>query len=122
MDIKLLFITALCMALITVLINAVFGKKVAWVIVIISALTVLLPLVIIIVLGIMGMLDEGANSQVVASSTISSIINYMKENLPELVISAVAGATVGFLLGLIKKITPRRIRKKVARRLRIKQI
>jgi hypothetical protein len=119
MDIKLLFITALLMAFITVLISAIFGKRVAWVIGIISALSVLLPLVMIIILGIMGMLDKGANSGQVASNTISSITNYLVENLPGLVISAITGAVVGFLLGIIKKITPKRIRKKVAKRIRI---
>ncbi len=119
MDLKLAFVTALLMALITVLIRAIFGKKVAWIIGIISTLSVLLPLILIVVLGVMGMLENGSNSGQVASNTISSIFNYMIKNLPELFISAVAGAIVGFLLGMIKKVTPKHIRKKVARRIRI---
>lgn len=65
------------------------------------------------------MIDKEADSAQVATDTISKIMTFMAENLPELVISAVAGAVVGFLLGLVKKVTPRRIRKKVIRRLRI---
>jgi hypothetical protein len=119
MDIKLAFVTALLMALLTVLIGAIFGKKMAWAIGIIGALSVLLPLLLIVVLGITGMLETGANSTQVASDTINSITGYMVKNLPELVISAVAGAVVGFLIGLLKKITPKKVRRKVVKRIRI---
>jgi hypothetical protein len=119
MDIKLAFVTALLMALLTVLIGTIFGKKVAWAIGIIGALSVLLPLILIVVLGITGMLETGANSSQVASDTISNITGYIVTNLPELVISAVAGAVVGFLIGALKKLTPKKVRKKVAKRIRI---
>ncbi len=119
MDLTFLFITALLMAFLTFLISVIFGKRVAWIIGLTGALSVVLPLVMIIVLGIMGMLERGADSGQVASNTIGSIIRYMAENLPELVISAVAGAIVGFILGWLMKITPRRISRKIARRMRI---
>jgi len=116
MDWILIFITALLMAIAVILIRAIFGKRVAWFIGVIGALSVLLPLVMIIILGIMGMLkaEPGTNSD-----TISAIFNYVVEKLPELVISAIAGAIVGFLITLLKKITPKRFRKKVARKIRI---
>jgi len=38
---------------------------------------------------------EAAQRRQVASDTISSILRYMSDNLPELVISAIAGAAVG---------------------------
>ena len=56
----LVFVTALLMALAAILIRAMFGKRVAWFIGVIGALSVLLPLVIIIILGIMGMLKAGS--------------------------------------------------------------
>jgi hypothetical protein len=117
MDWILVFTTALLMALAAILIRAMFGKRVAWFIGVIGALSVLLPLVLIIVLGIMGMLKAGPGT--VPDDTITAIFNYIVENLPELVISAVAGAIVGFLVTLLKKVTPKRFRKKVAKRIRI---
>jgi hypothetical protein len=116
MDWILIFITALLMAIAVILIRAIFGKRVAWFIGVIGALSVLLPLVIIVVLGIMGMLEAGAGT---SSDTIAAIYKYMVEKLPELVISAIAGAIVGFLITLLKKITPKRFRKKVATKIRI---
>ena len=116
MDWILVFVTALLMTLAAILIRAMFGKRVAWFIGVIGALSVLLPLVMIIVLGIMGMLQAGSGT---SSDTIAAIYNYMVEKLPELVISAIAGAIVGFLMTLLKKITPKRFRKKVARKIRI---
>jgi len=116
MDWMLVFVTALLMALAAILIRAMFGKRVAWFIGVIGALSVLLPLVIIIILGIMGMLKAGPGT---SYDTITAIYNYMVAKLPELVISAIAGAIVGFLMTLLKKITPKRFRKKVARKIRI---
>lgn len=120
MDLKLAFVTALLMAMATILIRAVLGKKVAWLISVVAALSVLLPLVLIVVLGVIGMLEpgpEGAGKA--ASDTITAIVNYIADNLPGLVISAVAGAVVGFLAGAIKKAIPKRLRTSVARRIRL---
>jgi hypothetical protein len=120
MDWKLAFITALLMALATILIRAVLGKKVAWVVGVIVGLSVLLPLLLIIGLGVAGMLKAEPGSMGKASSeTIAAIYNYMVENLPGLIISAVAGAIVGFLVTLIKKVTPRKMRSKVKRAIRL---
>ena len=120
MDLKLAFTTALLMALATILIRAIFGKQVARVVVVIGALSVLLPLVLIVVLGVIGMLEAGPGSAGPASSdTIGGVVNYVAENLPALVISAIAGAVVGFLVGLIKKATPKRVRAKVRQRIRL---
>jgi hypothetical protein len=116
MDWTLVFITGLIMAFFTVLMRAMFGKRVAWFIGVVGTLTVLFPLLLIIVLGIAGMLKAEPD---VASNTTSAIIDYIVEKLPSLVISAIAGAVVGFLVTLIKKITPKRVRKKVAKRIRI---
>jgi hypothetical protein len=43
----------------------------------------------------------------------------MVENLPDLVISAIAGAVVGFCLGAIKKVTPKKVRAKVRHSVRL---
>jgi hypothetical protein len=118
-NLRLAFVTALLMALLTVLISAIFGKKVAWVIGMIGTLSVLLPLILIVVLGVSGILENSEGVGQVASDTISNIVRYMRDHLPGLVISAVAGAVVGFILNSLKKITPKRIRKKVAKRIRI---
>ncbi len=120
MDLKLAFTTALLMALATVLIRAVFGKKVAWVIGFVGALSVMLPLVLIVVLGIVGMLEsDSVGAGQAASNTASAVFAYMADNLPGLVISAIAGAVVGFCLGAIKKITPRTVRAKVRHSVRL---
>jgi hypothetical protein len=120
MDLKLAFTTALLMALATVLVRAVFGKRVAWVIGFVGTLSVLVPLLLIIVLGIMGMLEsDGIGAGEAASNTVSAVFAYMVENLPDLVISAIAGAVVGFCLGAIKKVTPKKVRAKVRHSVRL---
>lgn len=120
MNLKLAFTTALLMALGTVLIRAVFGKKVAWVIGLVGALSVLVPLVLIVVLGIMGMLEsDSIGAGQAASNTASAVFAYVAENLPNLVISAIAGAVVGFCLGAIKKVMPRKVRAKVRQSVRL---
>ena len=58
MDLKLAFTTALLMALATILIRGIFGKRVAWIIGFVGALSVLLPLVLIVFLGVLGMLES----------------------------------------------------------------
>jgi hypothetical protein len=120
MDLKLAFTTALLMALATVLIGAVFGKKVAWVIGFVCALSVLLPLVLIIVLGVAGMLEsDSVEAGQAASNTVSAVFAYLVENLPSLVVSALAGAIVGFCLGAIKKVTPKKVRARVRHSIRL---
>ena len=120
MDLKLAFTTALLMALATVLIRAVFGKRVAWVIGFVGALSVLVPLLLIVILGVVGMLEsDSVGAGEAASNTMSAVLAYMVENLPGLVISAIAGAVVGFCLGAIKKVTPKKVRSKVGRAVRL---
>ena len=117
---RLAFITAALMALATILIRAIFGKKVVAIITVIGILALLLPLVLIIVSGVTGMLNATLESEgKVSSDTIAAIMNYVADNLPGLVISALAGAAVGFLFGLIKKATPKKVRKKVSQRMRL---
>jgi len=82
---------------------------------------VLVPLVIIIVMGVIGVLDAGPGMADQASSdTIAAIINYMINNLPGMVISAIAGAVVGFLVTAIKKVTPKKVQRKVKRGLHVR--
>ena len=120
MDLKLAFATALLMALATIVIQAIFGKKVAWVIGFVGALAVLLPLVLIVVLGVVGMLEsDGAGMAEEASRTMTAVLDYMVKNLPDLIISAIAGAVVGFLVGTLKKATPKKVRRKVSQRIRL---
>jgi hypothetical protein len=98
-----------------------FGKKVAWMIGFIGSLCVFVPLALIIVLGVSGILESGPGGQGQASqSTIGDIIDYLIKNVPGLVISAVAGAAVGLMLSLLKKATPRKVRSRVKRRLRVR--
>jgi len=120
LDLRLAFVTAALMALATILIRAVFGKKVAAVVTLIGVLSLLLPLILIIVSGVTGMLNAAPDTEgKVSSDTITAIMNYVANNLPGLVISAIAGAGVGFLVSLIKKATPKKVRKKVSQRMRL---
>jgi beta-lactamase regulating signal transducer with metallopeptidase domain len=120
MDLRLAFITASLMALATIMVRAVFGKRVAWIIAFIGALSLLLPLILTVVFGAMGMLSaDRETSGRVSSETITAILNYEAENLPVLVIAAIAGAIMGFVLSLVKKATPRRVRSKVRRAIRL---
>jgi predicted membrane-bound mannosyltransferase len=108
------------MALAAVLIQAIFGKKVAWTVGFVGGLALLLPLFVIIAAGVSGMLKDGPGAAADTSSeTITAIVNYMAENLPGLVISAIAGAVVGFLLSLLKRLTPRKVRSRVKRAIRM---
>ncbi len=120
MDLRLALTTAVLSALATILIGVMFGKRVAWIIGFAGTLSVLLPLILIVVFGVTGMLEaDGAGVGQAASNTETAIINYMIENLPGLVISAVAGAVVGFIFTLIKKATPKKVRAKVKQRIRL---
>ena len=120
MDLRLAFTTAVISALASILIGAVFGKRVAWIVGIVGTLTVLLPLVLIVVFGVLGMLDaSGPGVGQAASNTETEIIDYMAQNLPALIISAVAGAVVGFIFTVLKKATPKKVRAKVRQRIRL---
>jgi hypothetical protein len=120
-ELRLAFITAALTALGTVVIRAMFGRKVAWVIGFIGSLCVFVPFALIIVFGVAGFLESGPAGQAQASqSTVAAIVDYMIKTVPGLLISAVAGAFVGFLLSLLKKATPRRVRSRVKRRLRVR--
>jgi hypothetical protein len=120
-ELRLAFITAALTALGTVLIRAVFGRKVAWVIGFIGSLCVFVPLALIIVFWVAGLLESGPAGQALTSQgTIGTIIDYMIKTVPDLIISAVAGAFVGFLLSLLKKATPGKVRSRVKRRLRVR--
>jgi hypothetical protein len=120
-EFKLAFITAALTALGTVVIRAVFGRRVAWVVGFIGSLCVFVPLALIIAFGVAGILESGPGGQAQASqSTVGATIDYMTQNVPDLVISAFAGAVVGLLLSLLKKAAPRKVRSTVTRRLRVR--
>jgi hypothetical protein len=118
---RLVFITAALTALGTVVIRAMFGRKVAWAIGFIGSLCVFVPLALILVFWVAGFLESGPAGQAQSSqSTIGAIIDYVIKTVPDLIISAVVGAVVGFLLSLLKKATPRKVRSRFKRRLRVR--
>ncbi len=120
-DLKLAFATALLMALLTIIIGAVFGRRVAWAIGIVGAVSVILPLILIVVLGVAGILEAApANAGQTSANTVGAIVDYLVSNLPGLIISSIAGALVGFLVTGIKRFTPKRVRRHVARKIRVR--
>ena len=117
MDWKLLVTTAVLMTLGTLLVRLVFGRKVAQLIGWIGAFFLIVPLGLIILFGVMA--AARGDSPTASSDTVQSILSYVGANLPGLIVSAVVGAVIGFMIRVVKKATPRAVRTRVKRSVRL---
>ena len=117
MDWRLLVTTAVLMTLGTLLVRLVFGRKVAQLIGWVSAFFLIVPLGLIIFFGVMA--AARGDSPAASSDTVQSIMSYVGANLPGLIVSAVVGAVIGFMIKVVKKATPRAIRARVKHSMRL---
>jgi predicted MFS family arabinose efflux permease len=117
MDWTLLVTTAVLMALGTALVGVIFGRRVAQLIGWIGTLFLVVPLGLIILFGVLAVVR--GDSPTASSDTVRSVRDYVGANLPGLIVSAVVGAVVGFMLRVVKKATPRAVRTKVKQHVRL---
>ena len=117
MDWKLVVTTAVLMTLGTLLVRLIFGRKVAQLIGWISALFLVVPLALIILFGVMA--AARGESPTASSDTVQKILDYIGANLPGLIVSAIVGAVIGFMIKLVKKATPRTLRARVKQGIRL---
>lgn len=99
MDLGLYFIIAIIMAFVTWLVGKIWGYRAKETIRTIVVLAVVLPIFIIAIVGMLGMLQEPEAAEEIAASTIDTIINYVVEKLPYILISDIAGIIVGRVVG-----------------------
>ncbi len=116
MDWKLLVTTAVLMTLGTVLVRLIFGRKVAQLIGWVSAFFLIVPLGLIIFFGVMA---ARGGSPTASSDTVQNILSYVGANLPGLIVSAVVGAVIGFMIKVVKKATPRKLRTRMKQQIRL---
>jgi len=117
MDWKLLVTTAALMTLGTLLVRLIFGRKVVQVIGWIGAFFLIVPLGLIILFGVLA--AAKGDSPTASSDTVRSILDYVGANLPGLIISVIVGAVIGFMVKVVKKATPRKLRTKVKQQIRL---
>ena len=96
---------ALLVAVITYLLTLMLGKQFgAWLSSIGTAIVVL-PIIFYFTAGVLGMLHaDTSTTQAVADSTITNIVNYVSNRLPEIALSDIAGAFVGAVAGSVTKL------------------
>jgi phosphoglycerol transferase MdoB-like AlkP superfamily enzyme len=105
-DLLFLFVLALSLAIATVVIRKLFGKRVAAVVKLLLTAAVILPLVLIIFFGITRSLQASQeNAREIGLATARAVVDYAVVNLPGIVISDIAGIMVGHTVApLIKRL------------------
>jgi len=99
MDLTLYFFIAISMAFGTWIVGKIWGYGAKEAIGTMAGLAVALPMILIFIVGAFGILDNPEEAGEITSSVIESLINYIADKLPYIVISDVAGITVGRIIG-----------------------
>ena len=103
MDLGLYFVIAIAMALATWLVSEIFRYETKQKITTIVGLAIVLPLLIIFLFGAAGILQDPESAQVIESSTMEAITDYVGGKLPYIVISDIAGIIAGSIMGYLTR-------------------
>ena len=98
----LLFILGLIMAVVSFILTLVIGRQFGAWLGSLAAAAVIVPMLVILLSGFLGMLSADAETaRVMGDSIIKTITQYVANQMPGIAIADVAGATVGAIGGAI---------------------
>ena len=91
-------------AVVVFLLTLIFGEEVGALMKMIGLVLLMMPILFYFIDGTAGMLSSNVtNAQIVAESTATKILEYVVVRLPGIIISDIAGALLGVLLGLLAR-------------------